>query len=104
MKKKKPFSKSQLRCVCLTPALDRRLPLLPNARSISLPFLYTFSPPKVHLLYSVRKRSVRNPGNLPVRVLDIKKPEHAVSLFLYLSPSPSIYLTFFYGVSLFYID
>nr|ABF81437.1 TIR-NBS-LRR-TIR type disease resistance protein [Populus trichocarpa] len=29
----------------------------------------------VHLLYSTRKGSVRNPGNLPVRVLDLKKPE-----------------------------
>jgi len=51
------------------------VPLLPNARSLSLSFLFTFSPPKVHLLYSIRKGSVRNPGNLPVRVLDLKKPE-----------------------------
>jgi hypothetical protein len=58
-----------------TPAIDRKVPLLPHGRSISLPFLLTFSPLKVHLLYSVRKGSVRNPGNLPVRVLDLKKPE-----------------------------
>jgi hypothetical protein len=58
-----------------TPALDRKVPLLPHGRSISLSFLLTFSPLKVHLLYSLRKGSVRNPGNLPVRVLDLKKPE-----------------------------
>jgi len=30
----------KLMCVALTPALDRKVPLLPNARSISLSFLF----------------------------------------------------------------
>jgi hypothetical protein len=30
----------KLMCVALTPALDRKVPLLPNARSISLSFFF----------------------------------------------------------------
>jgi len=58
---------TQLWCVWPTPALDRKVPLLTAAQcAFDIPFisLFAFSPPKVHLLYSVRKRSVRKSRKL----------------------------------------